>query len=151
MIKPMQYSKTGISLTERFEGVRLSAYYDHFGEVWTIGYGHTRGVVPGMTCTEEQAEEWLMQDTQAAQAVVNNVITVQLDQEEFDALVDFEFNTGCLRGSHMATLINNKQFIAAAVLFTDYDHAGGMEVAGLLRRRVADEREFLKGVECDIS
>lgn len=148
MLKPMTYSKNGMELTERFEGCSLHAYADYLGDVWTIGYGHTRGVVPGMTCTVQQAIEWLKEDVQAAQAVVNNVIEVELDQDEFDALVDFEFNLGCLRDSSMADLINQKKFIAAAALFEQYDHAGGKVVQGLLNRRIAEAQEFLKGVQC---
>ena len=40
MTSPMTYSKTGLQLTESFEGLRLNAYYD-LGGVLTIGYGHT--------------------------------------------------------------------------------------------------------------
>lgn len=148
MLNRMKYSKNGMELTERFEGCALHAYYDYLGGVWTIGYGHTRGVVPGMVCTTVQALIWLAEDTQAAEAVVNNVIEIQLDQDEFDALVDFEFNLGCLRDSMLADLINAKKFIAAAALFEEYDHAGGKVVQGLLNRRIAEAQEFLKGVQC---
>ena len=48
MNPPMTYSKAGIQLTERFEGCRLAAYPDT-GGVWTIGYGHTKGVAEGRT------------------------------------------------------------------------------------------------------
>jgi lysozyme len=51
----MTYSKTGLQLTERFEGCRLESYPDT-GGVWTIAYGHTHSLHPGMTCTPEQAQ-----------------------------------------------------------------------------------------------
>jgi GH24 family phage-related lysozyme (muramidase) len=38
----------GLTLLKQFEGCRLDAYQDGAG-VWTVGYGHTDGVVEGMT------------------------------------------------------------------------------------------------------
>jgi lysozyme len=66
----MGYSKDGLHLTESFESCKLTAYLDT-GGVPTIGYGHTKGVKLGMTCTQEQAEQWLREDVAAAQAAVN--------------------------------------------------------------------------------
>lgn len=140
----MQYSKSGLALTERFEGCRLVAYQDSVG-VWTIGYGHTRGVCAGMTCTEAQAQQWLEEDTANAVADVNANCHVQLTQDEFDALVDFAFNLGdgSLNGSTLMKLVNEKNFAAAADQFDEWDHAGGRVVAGLLRRREAEQVEFV--------
>jgi lysozyme len=139
----MKYSKTGLALTERFEGVRLTAYQDQVG-VWTIGYGHTAGVQPGDTCTQEQAEAWLAQDVSGAVSVVTSYIHVPLSQGEFDALVDFTFNLGAgsFEHSELLTLINDGEIEAAAEQFQRWSHAGGVEVAGLLRRRQAEEQEF---------
>lgn len=47
------------------EGCRLVAYQDGEG-VWTIGYGHTAGVKPGDTCSQDEAEGWLVQDVNVA-------------------------------------------------------------------------------------
>lgn len=139
----MQYSKQGLTLTESFEGCRLVAYQDSTG-IWTIGYGHTRGVYAGMTCTQAQAEQWLIQDTSAAVNNVNAHVTTQLTQDEFDALVDFDFNLGdgTLDRSNLLSLVNQRRFTEAATLFDQYDHAGGKVVAGLLRRRVSETTEF---------
>ena len=146
MTPRMQYSKLGLALTERFEGCRLEAYQDSVG-VWTIGYGHTRGVQQGMTCTQEQAEEWLLQDSLQAQDAVNDLVTVLLTQPEFDALVDFTFNlgAGALAESTMLRLLNAGDFAGAASQFELWDHAGGKVVAGLLRRRLAEKQEFTQG------
>lgn len=139
----MNYSKTGIQLTERFEGCSLSAYQDQVGK-WTIGYGHTWGVQPSMVCTQQQAEEWLQEDLQWAVRVVNAAVKVSLSQGEFDALVDFTFNlgSGSFEHSQLLTLINQGNLAAAAEEFSKWDHAGGKVVAGLLRRRLAEKREF---------
>lgn len=147
----MQYSREGRLLTERFEGLRFKAYQDQVG-VWTIGYGHTRGVQEGQICTAEQAEAWLAQDIAIAEADVNShcsklIADGKLTQGEFDALVDFAFNLGCraLDTSTLLRLVNAGDFARAAEEFERWDHAGGKVVAGLLRRRLAEKEEFLNG------
>ena len=139
----MQYSKTGLALTERFEGCRLAAYPDQIG-VPTIGYGHTAGVHLGDTCTQDQAVSWLMQDSQAAEADVNSYVTIQLTQGEFDALVDFTFNlgSGSLHKSTLLKLVDAGDFDAAANEFQKWDYAGGHVLAALFRRRLAEAAEF---------
>ncbi len=139
----MAYSKAGIQLTERFEGCRLAAYPDT-GGVWTIGYGHTHGVHPGMTCTLEQAEAWLREDIQAAADAVNRLVKISLKQTEFDALVDFVFNlgAGAFARSTMLKDINAGNFAAAALQFPLWDRDAGRVLAGLLHRRLAEEAEF---------
>jgi len=146
----MIYSQPGEALTEQFEGCRLAAYQDSAG-VWTIGYGHTQGVVEGMTCTEMQAFAWLQEDLLTVEKQINRDITVPLTQgkvpltqEEFDALVDFGFNLGChaLESSTLWKKLNAGDFKGAAAEFPKWDHAGGKEVAGLLRRRLAEQALF---------
>ena len=139
----MEYSLDGLHLTESFEGCRLQAYLDSVG-VPTIGYGHTHGVTLGMTCTQEQAEQWLQQDIQVAAQAVNRMVTVALTQPEFDALVDFTFNlgTGSLQHSTLLRLLNAGNYKGAAAEFEKWDRAGGKVMAGLLRRRQAEEQMF---------
>ena len=136
-VNDLTYSTKGPALTEQFEGCRLTAYQDQVG-VWTIGYGHTGpDVKPGMTITSAQAQDLLAQDVKGATACVNNVVTVKLTQEEFDALVDFVFNLGAeaFSGSTMLRRLNAGDFTGAAAQFDLWDRAGGAVVAGLLRRR----------------
>jgi lysozyme len=139
----MEYSKQGQEMTERFEGVRTTAYRDIKG-VLTIGFGHTSGVKEGDTCTPEQAEAWLLEDIASAVACVNASVTVELTQPEFDALVDLVFNigSGAFEKSTLLRELNSGDYAAAAKQFEVWDHAGGKEVAGLLRRRLAEEQEF---------
>jgi lysozyme len=139
----MVYSKSGLALTERFEGVKLVAYPDQHG-TWTIAYGHTAGVYEGMTCTADQAEQWLIEDTAWAEATVNKYVTRQVTQGEFDAMVDFTFNlgTGSFQHSTLLQMVDQGNFAAAADEFARWDKCGGQVVAGLLRRRIAEEQEF---------
>jgi lysozyme len=148
-INNLKYSLSGQQLTEKFEGFRSDSYQDQVG-VWTIGYGHIRGVTEGMTCTQEQALAWLDEDMARCVADVNQYVTVPLTQGEFDALCDFAFNLGdgSLNNSTLLRELNDGDYRGAAAQFEVWDHAGGKVVAGLLRRRIAEENEF-KGIVID--
>ena len=139
----MVYSVAGVALTEKFEGCKLTAYQDS-GGVWTNGYGNTHGVVPGSTITQEQAVADLRANIQSSVNDINQLVTVQLTQGEFDALVDFDFNLGRgnFAGSTLRTLINAGQFQQAAAQFDRWDKCDGTVMAGLLRRRDAETGEF---------
>lgn len=143
MQNPMQYSKSGLSLTQSFEGCKLSAYQD-LGGVWSNGYGNTHGVVPGSTITAAQAVIDLDANIQNSVNAVNRLVPIQLTQGQFDALVDFVFNLGinAFANSTMLALIRVGAIAEAADEFEKWDHVGGVEVAGLLRRRKAEEAEF---------
>lgn len=144
----MNFSKGGLDLTKQFEGCRYKAYRDG-GGVWTIGFGHTHGVHEGMSCTQKEAEAWLEQDVQNAVAQVNKCLTIIVTQDEFDALVDFEFNTGALRKSTLLKLLNAGDCEGAAAEFAKWDKDNGKRVAGLARRRKAEHDKFLDwGTEC---
>lgn len=145
MLNPrMKYSKTGAALTESFEGLRLVAYIPRPGDVPTIGYGHTRNVKMGDTCTKAQADLWLVEDAAWCEDDVNTHVQVTLTQGEFDALVDFGINLGCksLNDSTLLHLLNQGRYPEAAKQFERWDMAGGKHMAGLLRRRFAEEAEF---------
>lgn len=137
------YSKDGLHLTELFEGCKLYAYQDLVG-VWTLGFGHTKGVKRGDSCTQAQAEEWLTQDVQEAAHAVNRLVTTPISQNEFDALTDFVFNLGqgSFAGSTLLKLLNAGDHEGAAAQFERWDKAGGVVVAGLLRRRKAEAELF---------
>lgn len=142
----MQYSKGGQHLTESFESCALAAYADpKLGwAVPTIGWGHTRGVKRGDTCTQAQADAWLLEDIQNAVAAVNRLVTVPLTQHEFDALVDFTFNAGQgnFASSTMLRKLNAGDKHGAAAEFARWDMSGGAHMAGLARRRAAEAALF---------
>lgn len=143
-VNNLTYSGNGLNLTEQFEGCELTAYQDQVG-VWTIGYGHTGpDVVSGLTITQPQAQDFLAQDVSSAAACVNNSVTLQVSQDEFDALVDFVFNlgVGAFKSSTLLIDLNSGNTTAAATQFDLWDHAGGAVVAGLLRRRQAETALF---------
>lgn len=139
----MNYSTNGLELTKKFEGCVLKAYQD-VANVWTIGYGHTDGVEAGQTCTQAQADAWLLADVQTAVSAVTKAVVVPLTQNQFDALVDFTFNLGegALRKSTLLKLLNTKNYQSAAVQFPLWNHANGRENADLTARRLAEQTLF---------
>jgi lysozyme len=139
----MKYSDKGMALTESFEGLSLTAYRDIVG-VWTNGYGNTHGVTPGSTITLKQAVDDLADNLAGAEYVVNKVVTVPLTQGQFDALVDFVFNlgSGAFQSSTLLRKLNLKDYAGASAEFVKWNHAGGVEVKGLTRRRLAEQALF---------
>lgn len=88
----MKTSDRGIDLIKKHESLRLRAYRDAVG-VWTIGYGHTGDVDSGDVITEQQAEELLREDLDIVERTIRST-GLQLNQNQFDALVSFTFNVG---------------------------------------------------------
>ncbi len=145
-----QYSKRGLDLTESFESCRLTAYPDPGtgGKPWTIGWGHTGGIKPGDIWTQEQADAWLLVDVQRVVEAINRDCTLEsITQDEFDALVDFGINIGigALEHSTLWRKLMLGDLVGAAAEFPKWDMATGKHLAGLLRRRNAEESLFLEG------
>src|SRR4051812_29269811 len=86
-------SASGLAIIKHFEGCRLEAYQCPAG-VWTIGYGSTRGVVPGLRVTEAGADERLRFDVDQVDHQLSFAVHVPLSQNQWDALASFAFNLG---------------------------------------------------------
>lgn len=143
----MKTSENGRRFIEVFEGLFLHTYDDGTG-VLTIGYGHTSAAGPpkvarGQTITEAQADQILSDDLAAVEKNVARCIKVPMTQEQFDALVSFDFNTGSLAKSSIDDKINAGNVSAAMATLLQYDHAGGRQMAGLTRRRQAERLVFI--------
>lgn len=131
---------------EEWEGRRLKAYRCSAG-VWTIGVGHTAGVVEGQTCTNEQADAWLLEDIRAAQMGLARFLNVEVTEGQFVALVSLAFNVGATyvaqKCPKLMRAVNNYEFGAAEREFLDINRAGGRVVEGLTRRRQAEAALFI--------
>jgi GH24 family phage-related lysozyme (muramidase) len=138
-------SKAGIDLIKRFEGLRLVAYLDAVG-VPTIGYGHTRSVHMGQRVSEAEADAMLKDDLTRFEHAVNDYVSVEINQHEFDALVSFAFNVGAdaLRRSTLLRLLNEGKRQGAAEQFLRWDKAGGRRLDGLKARRTEERDLFLR-------
>lgn len=91
----LKTSQTGIELIKSFEGLRLTAYKAVPTEkYYTIGYGHYGpDVAADAVITTGEAETYLIGDLATAELCVN-MCGLELNQNEFDALVSFTFNCG---------------------------------------------------------
>lgn len=154
----MKISGAGLDLIKRFEGLRLTAYPDSAG-VWTIGWGHTKGVHKGQQITEVGAVKLLRDDLAWAEEAVTDAVKVPLNQNQFDALVSFTFNVGegALKKSTLLKLLNSGNYTAAANQLDLWINAGGKPLAGLKTRRDAEQALFLTapmtepaGFVCDL-
>lgn len=139
----MKTSQRGIDLIKQFEGLRLTAYKCSAG-VYTIGYGHTRGVKRGMKITEEEASAYLTADLRNSEKAVERYdVIYHWNQNEYDALVSFTFNCGA---TNLRALLRNgrrnRSQIAATLPL--YRKAGGKVLKGLERRRAAEKALFLE-------
>lgn len=140
----MKISNKGLELIKSFEGCHLESYKCPAG-VWTIGYGHTKGVYQGMKITQKQAVSFLREDCNKFEKNVNSFAsTYNWTQNEFDALVSFAFNIGSIN-QLTANGKRSKEQIAKSILL--YNKAGGKELAGLTRRRRAEYELFTTGVK----
>ena len=135
----------GIELIKQFEGCKLTSYKCPAG-VWTIGYGHTAGVYEGQKITHEEVETLLKNDLKKYEKYVNDYVKVELNQNQFDALVSFTYNLGpgSLKKSTLLKKINQNEFEAAAEEFLKWVKANGKTLPGLVKRRKAERELFLR-------
>ena len=139
----MKTSPKGIALIKEFEGLRLKAYLCP-GGVWTIGYGHTAGVKPGMTITEEQAEQFLKEDLIVFEKAVNNQ-NLSINQNQFDALVSLIYNIG-IGNFQKSTLLRKARINANDNSIMDeflrWVYSKGRVLPGLQRRRLSEMKLY---------
>ena len=145
----MKTSQKGIDLIKSFEGLKLSSYVDAVG-VLTIGYGHTgSNVYVNQVITEKEAEELLRHDLAVFEISVNKLISVPLDQEQFDALVSFTFNCGAgsLQESTLRKRLNNGENPnrVAKEELPKWVKGNNGPLPGLVRRREAEVALFCSG------
>jgi lysozyme len=136
----MTHSQAAIDLIKEFEGCRLEAYQDQTG-VWTIGYGHTLGVLDSSLISERQALLFLGFDLDKADAAVNK-LAPWANQNQFDALVDFAFNLGT---GALATMLHHGQDQVPTQILA-WVYAGHEKSEGLVRRRAAEKAVFEEAV-----
>ncbi len=130
------------------QGPRLKAYRDVKG-IWTIGTGHTGPeITPGTVWTLAQCTVALHEDTLWASKAVREFVTVSLNQNQFDALVDFVFNVGvgAFTKSTLLTVLNASNYTGTAEQFGKWIYAGTVISSGLVNRRKAEANLFQTAV-----
>ena len=139
----MKISPDGLEFIKQAEGCKLTAYQDSVG-VWTIGVGHTKGVVQGQILTQGMADALLEDDLQEVYDCLADAVKVPLSQGQFDALCSFTFNLGCgsLKGSTLLAMLNRGDYEGAANQFGRWVNAGGTKLDGLVKRRAGEAEMF---------
>lgn len=139
----MKISQEGLSLIKKFEGLELTAYQCSAG-VWTIGYGHTKGVQEGDEWSESHANDMLELELEEYEGYINDCVEVSLSQNQFDALVSWVYNLGPanLKSSTMLKVLNLGDFPKVPEQIKRWNKAGGKVLQGLIRRREAEALLF---------
>jgi GH24 family phage-related lysozyme (muramidase) len=132
--------RLAVELIRQFEGVSLTAYQDS-GGVWTIGWGHTTGVKPGMTITLEQAEGLLKKDLTP---LLDLVEAAGIPAAAAAALVSFGYNAGRTRLMRAMQMLPEE---AAAYMSQIVRDRKGNVLRGLVRRRGLETALLLAGME----
>lgn len=88
----MKITDLAFQKIKEFEGCRLTAYQDAAG-VWTIGYGHTKGVKKGDRWSQYWADETLRKDIEEVEAQIEK-LGMSWSQPQWDAIVSFVYNVG---------------------------------------------------------
>lgn len=163
--------QAAIDLIRSFEGipdgdpstVNIDPYIDPVN-IWTVGWGHAivhngrfmkgeadRAEVKALYpegITKEQAVALLQADLVDTGRDVLAAVMVELNDNEFSALLSFTFNLGIgnLRSSTLLKMLNGGDRAGAADQFPRWNRAGGRELLGLTRRRAAERKLFLQTV-----
>ena len=139
----MNISQEGLSLIKKFEGCELEAYKCAAG-VWTIGYGSTKGVKEGDSIIQEEADKLLLHEMEEYEGYINNMVNVDLEQNQFDAMVSWVFNLGPanLKASTLLKVLNAKDYEGVPAQIKRWNKAGGKVLQGLIRRREAESLLF---------
>lgn len=166
----MQISDNGLSKLKQLEGAvkiagRHVIYDDATGRPIapnaplprgaTIGYGHLIKSSENFTggLTERAATELLRQDVKTAQRAVQNSITANLTQNQYDALVMLAYNIGAQNFSESTVVkyINNPDFHSAVYpnlesAWLAWNRYNGVVSNGLINRRQHEWNMYIRGI-----
>ena len=146
-----QISPHGLAKLKQWEGLKTKAYKDS-GGVWTIGYGHTATAGEpkpraGMVITAAEAERILLKDLTQYEAAVENNVKVELNDNQFAALVSFVYNIplASFKKSTLLKKLNAGNYDAVPTELMKWVKAGGKKIQGLVNRRRAEGYLWMEG------
>ncbi len=143
----MKIGHAGIELIRDWEGFRSEAYRCPAGK-WTIGFGDTFNVKKGDKITLAEAEKRLEKRLAEFEGYVNQLVTVPLNQNQFDALVSFVYNIGVgnFKESTLLEMLNRKDYESASQQLLRWNKSNGQVLPGLTRRRKDEKALFERKV-----
>lgn len=137
-----------VALIAEFESCRLRAYRCPAG-VWTLGWGETDGIAPGMVWSQAQADQRFCDSLTAFTHQVQALLQAHAEPNPLGALVSLAYNIGigAFGRSSVLKAHNAGDEQAAARAFGLWNKArvnGALTVlAGLTRRRAAEAALYL--------
>ncbi len=154
-------SAAGVDFIKGWEGFVAKPYNDPVGHC-TVGYGtllHT-GNCDGRSIEEPykdgisqaKATELLAQKATEFQQVIDSNVTVELNQNQYDALVSFAYNVGGanFQKSTLLKLLNKGDYGAVPTELKKWTKARQngklVDLPGLVKRRAAEAELFQKSV-----
>lgn len=137
-------------IIKKFEGCKLKAYWDEYGEVWTIGYGTTLypnglPVQKGDKITPEEAESFLQHHIdQEIKPHLNEHFAGCFNKNQKEALTSLIYNIGwkSFRNSRCYKYFKDRDFNSALKEWNWFS-AGGEFLKGLAQRRLEEVIHFL--------
>jgi lysozyme len=130
-----------IDIVMHWEGFRGKAYLCP-ANVWTIGFGSTKGVKEGDTITRARAQVLLREDMQDAVNKLYGVVPADviddLTENQYAALLSFVFNLGANKSWTIWKVLRARDFDGVPAQMQRFVYAGGKKLQGLVNRR-ADE------------
>lgn len=139
----------GMRILKECEGLYLNSYKCPAG-VWTIGYGCTKGIRPGMTISEAEAEEMLRKELTEFEKGVERILShIPLNENQFSALVSLTYNCGMepiTEGMTIRRKLEARDYRGAAEGFLLWNKGGGRVLPGLVKRREMEKKLFLSEV-----
>lgn len=150
----MKIQSRGLQIIKEFESLKLKPYLCPAG-IPTIGYGSTyyedgtKVTLNDLPITEQRADELLANISDKFSIQVSKLLKVELNQNQFDALVSFSFNIGIgnLTTSTILKKINEKDFENASLEFAKWNKSGGKVLNGLITRREKERQLFTLNVK----
>lgn len=142
----MHIGNNGLNLIKEFESFQSHAYHGKNEKYWTIGYGHySKDVKPSDVVTEEQALKLLAGDCSTAEAGVKRHLKSYYPgfiptQNQFDALVSYEFNRGCGAAEQLYRNTSKPEDLGNNM--PTYWGSNTAVKKGLVRRRNAEKELF---------
>jgi len=145
----MELSQKGKALIMQFEGCKLLAYQDSVG-IWTIGFGNIYyennvAVKKGDIITHNRAIELFNLIVKRFEVDVDSLVTSNVNQNQFDAMVSLAYNIGIgnFKSSSLLKMVNKSPNDTAIYLqFLRWNKAKGKVIEGLTRRRMAESNLY---------
>lgn len=133
-----------VDMIKKSEGLRLVAYLPTPNDVWTIGYGHTKTAKQGMKITKKGADALLVEDLAWVEDAVNDLVKVDINQNQYDALCSFVYNLGKtnFKRSTLLRLLNKGDYQGAADQLPRWNKQKGKVLRGLTIRRKEEQELF---------